>query len=552
MNRPRASVLQLFDPLSARDAHSPDSDKENSFPDSDFFPQTHVQHASPVRLTRRLVEVGDVTVDNGGEEDDGEEGGEEEEQEEVEADENDTIGLPPPASSPRTPLADVTFDRERTPMRSKMYRRKAAAGELASSQPAPEDYAFASVIDAVDASGPIFGAQGNPSVVVCPPEETESSPASDTTSVATLSLATPTGSLISDTTMAFPTPSEASTSFLAPANQPTPASMTSFNLDCSSADLQSSFALHMKMNSDESFDLLNDRISFLEQSGDEESFDMGKELVSIVEQEETSATLGPEPSLVVPSADTTPPSPRGTPPRSESPLAECSQDSLPIVHQDLCAPSAISNQLSMPSLPPVFVAPPARQCSPIPVLSTSLPEPPALIPALKIVKRKRPDTAVPTVAVEIPVVQTDPPLDNRVAAPKASSAVPSKGRYVMEGPGPWRVPISGSDKDKEKASLVANHHKPVPAASGPRRVPLPTESPVTAAPAPAPAPAAALASTKAPSQVAQTSRALKRPLRVVAVNGSASGLPRAVSASRLPMPKSKVPPPSGLPRRRVV
>ncbi|KAJ7651695.1 hypothetical protein DFH06DRAFT_551407 [Mycena polygramma] len=547
MNRPRASILQLFDPLSARDAHSPDSDKENSFPDSDFFPQTYVQHASPVRLTRRLVEVGDVTVDNGGDEDGGEE-----EEEEVEADENDTIGLPPPASSPRTPLADVTFDRERTPMRSKMYRRKAAAGELASSQPAPEDYAFASVINAVNASGATFGAQANPSVVVCPPEETEYSPASDTTSVATLSLATPTGSLIADTTMAFPTPSEASTSFLAPAIQPAPVSMTSFNLDCSSADLQSSFALHMKMNSDESFDLLNDRISFLEQS-DEESFDMGKELVSIVEQEETSATIGPEPSLAVPSADTTPPSPRGTPPRSESPLVECSQDSLPIVHQDLCAPSAISNQLSMPSLPPVFVAPPATQCSPIPVLSTSLPEPPALIPALKIVKRKRPDTAVPTVAVETSLDQTGPPaLDNCVVAPKASSTVPSKGRYVMEGPGPWRVPIAGSDKDKEKVGLVANHHKPVPAtASGPRRVPLPTEA---AAPVPAPvaAPAPALAPTKAPSQVAQTTRALKRPLRVVAPNGSTSGLPRAVSASRLPMPKSKIPPPSGLPRRRVV
>jgi hypothetical protein len=44
-------------------------------------------------------------------------------------------------------------------------------------------------------------------------------------------------------------------------------------------------------------------------------------------------------------------------------------------------------------------------------------------------------------------------------------------------------------------------------------------------------------------------------LRAVPPNGSASGLPRAVGASRLPMLKSKIPPPSagtGLPRRKVV
>ncbi|KAJ7017478.1 hypothetical protein C8F04DRAFT_1279343 [Mycena alexandri] len=119
MNRPRPSVLQLFDPLTTRDAHSPDSDKENTLPDFDFFPQTWVQHPSPVRLTRRLVEVGDVTVDAA--EDNENAAGEEED------DENDTVGI--------------------------HSLRKAAAGEMAVSNAATDDYAFASVMDAVTASG---------------------------------------------------------------------------------------------------------------------------------------------------------------------------------------------------------------------------------------------------------------------------------------------------------------------------------------------------------------------------------------------------------------
>ncbi|KAJ6575373.1 hypothetical protein B0H19DRAFT_1230936 [Mycena capillaripes] len=547
MTGPRPSVLQLFDPLSSRDAHSPDSDKENSYPDSDFFPKTYVQHPGPVRLTRRLVDVGDVTVDAGGY-DDG--------LVEDEEDEDDTVGFHPPPS-PRTPLADVTFDRERTPMRSKVYRRKANED----SSPAPDSYAFESAVNVVNVSGTTFRAQANPSVVICPPEEPHSNPVGETdvlsTSLATLSLATPTGSLIADTTMAFPTPSEASTSLHVPTIQPPPVSMTSFtsfNLDCSSADLQSSFALHMNMNSDESFDLLNDRISFLGQS-DGESFDMGRELGSISEPEETEGTAvlaefnaDPELCLVAPFADNMATRPAGSPPRSGSPQVQFSdfpQESSITDQQDLCGSSAMPIQPSItPPLPPVFVAPPPP--------ASSLPEPPRLVPALKIVKRKRPDTTtVPKAAVETApldnvVSPNSPATDNGASTRTASSMIPSVGRYVMEGPGPWRVPISSSDKEKEKV-----HHKPVAGSilSGPRRVPLPNEAPI-------PAPAPAIASTKAlPRVAAQLTAAIKRPLRVVPPNGSASGLPRAVSASRLPMPKSKIPVApagTGLPRRRVV
>jgi hypothetical protein len=283
MNRPRPSVLQLFDPLSTRDVHSPDSDKENSLPD-DFFLQIHVKHPSPVRLTRRLVEVGDITVDDRADHSDSDgEGGDEEE------DEDDTIG-PYPAPTPRTPLGEVTFDREVTPMRSKMYRRKANISPRVTSNPAPDDYAFASVINAVNASA--FHAP--PSVVISSPDESPSSSNGDSdilsTSIATLSLATPTGSLIADTTLAFPTPSEASTSLL-PIAQP-PSSMTSCSEDYSSTDPHSSFALHMDTNPAEtSFDLLNDKISFLGHS-DEESYYMEGGLVSILEEEDVTEAGG--------------------------------------------------------------------------------------------------------------------------------------------------------------------------------------------------------------------------------------------------------------------
>ncbi|KAJ6504367.1 hypothetical protein DFH09DRAFT_1289419 [Mycena vulgaris] len=547
MNRPRPSVLQLFDPLSTRDAHSPESDKENSLPDSDFFPhwQTHVKHLSPVRLTRRLVEVGDVTVDLDGVGDgDGLQDGDG--AEEDEDDENDTIGLPAPAT-PRTPLGDVTFDRERTPMRSKMYRRKPNVSPVVPN-PARDDCAFASVVDTTNASDATLDSNGAPSVVIFSPDDSPSSSNGDalSTFLATPALVTPTGSLIADTTLAFPTPSEASTSLIVPNSQPSPLPSASFNPDRSSADLHSSFAWHMDMNSAESsFDLLNDKISFLGHS-DEDSYYVEGGLGPVSEQEDsngsdagsnTHAELGrvaaPDNSLS----------------RSGSPLLhllEIPQEPINTADQHRPASPAIPLEPStIPSVAPVFVAPPTRQISPIP---TSLPEPPTLVPALKIVKRKATPGSETAVGTQSPAdgAQSPEPVPSR-ATRIASSSIPSVARSVTEGQGPWRVPISNSDK--EKIAATARYHKPIPGTTvaGPRRVP------VVQAPAPA-QPAAK------PSQVAQLT-GLKRPLRLIPPNGSTSGLPRAVggtssgSGSRLPMPKSRIATAGGtgigLPRRRV-
>ncbi|KAJ7161325.1 hypothetical protein C8R43DRAFT_992404 [Mycena crocata] len=575
MHRPRPSILQLFDPLSRDTTQSPDSDKENTLPDSDLFLQIHVKHPSPVRLTRRLVEVGDVTVefqDSGGDDDEGVEKNDNDGVEEDEDDENDTIGFHPPPS-PRTPLGDVTFDRERTPMRSKMYRRKLDISPTAGSNPPPENYAFASVINAVNASGATFGGSViNPTVVICSPDDSPSSGDTDalSTSLATLSLATPTGSLIADTTMAFPTPSEG-TSLLVPIVQ-APRSMVSLDLDRSSADLQSSFALHMEMNSETSFDLLNDRISFFGQC-DEESFEMMqgelgpvsaaencKESDSFTSTESNAQlALGVLATSVDVVQKTVQTSSSDTPSRSESPLLQLSQETPVTVAQDPCASSAVTLQPTIvPPIAPVFVAPPFRPTLPVPILSTTLPEPPTLVPALKIVKRKRPDPiSVPTAAIlpdETPSLGDGASSIYPSDAIKSSvarlvpSMVPSIGRYVTEGPGPWRVP--NSSIDKEKAPTSARSIKPMAGTtlSGPRRVPLPSQDPT-----PVPPPV----STKA---LASRGSGLKRPLRVVPPNMSTSCLPRPASgasipaASRLPMPKSKLgggPGGTGLPRRRV-
>ncbi|KAJ7103280.1 hypothetical protein B0H15DRAFT_204752 [Mycena belliarum] len=301
-SRPRPSVLELFDPLS-RDTHSPESDKENILPDSgfdyDFLPPVAVKHPSPVRLTRRLVEVGDVTVDSSVLErgDAGERSGLQEDDDDDDDDTTDTVTvvLPP---TPRTPLGDVTFDRERTPMRSKMYRRNlpgASVAAAAGSKPASSASDGCPVlINAVNTTvGPSLDATAaTPSVVISCPDE---SPSSDSdalsTSLATLALATPTGSLIGDTTLAFPTPSpsEASTSLVVPRPQ-APPPMAQLDPDTSSAeadaDLHASFALHMSLDAAEtSFDLLNDKISFLAHNEESYYFDGGLESILDLEQE---------------------------------------------------------------------------------------------------------------------------------------------------------------------------------------------------------------------------------------------------------------------------
>ena len=147
ISRPRPSILSLFDPLSSEldGATSSDSDKENDT--YDFFkPATLKPIYVPTRtLKRRLVDVGDITVEQP---DMNALLSDELEQEIsyiVDDDENDTLTFRdmakaatpkwssrhatvselPKVSSPRTPLSEISLKDELTPLaRKKPYKRQ--------------------------------------------------------------------------------------------------------------------------------------------------------------------------------------------------------------------------------------------------------------------------------------------------------------------------------------------------------------------------------------------------------------------------------------------
>jgi hypothetical protein len=144
-SRPRPSILSLFDPLSSEldRATSPDSDKENDT--SDFFKLAGTpKHIYSSRtLKRRLVDVGDITVEHS---DMNALLYDELEQEIsyiVDDDENDTLTFrdmakaatpkwssrhatvleTPKVSSPRTPLSEISLKDDLTPLaRKKPYK----------------------------------------------------------------------------------------------------------------------------------------------------------------------------------------------------------------------------------------------------------------------------------------------------------------------------------------------------------------------------------------------------------------------------------------------
>ncbi|KAG5654730.1 hypothetical protein H0H81_007486 [Sphagnurus paluster] len=333
--RPRESILDLFDPLASqppsRDAPSPDSDKENSSPPlshdasmtAAFFKRTP-KHASPVVLKRRLIDVGDVTVDDPSmlamltEE---------EELDESMCDDDDTLTLPTlPSKTPariaiindahsstvttRTPLGEISLEREITPMaQTKMYKRPPPTLHSTPSIiiPASTDVSsIDSVINAVNASDASFASPGpaNTSIHFSDPQPLHDLPgdtdmpqitisAADelSESLSALHLDPPTKTLSGDVSRpSVSSPlaqsSEASPSQLHPGLRPQRLSGSPHRDNRLSIDLCSSFHLQMQ-SAEASFDLLNDKISFFSSTGgmdsflssmeEDESFDMAVE-----------------------------------------------------------------------------------------------------------------------------------------------------------------------------------------------------------------------------------------------------------------------------------
>ncbi|KAF7311139.1 J domain-containing protein [Mycena chlorophos] len=360
-NAPRPSILLQFDPLNTADGAS-EAD--------DLFP--HPRNPSPVRLTRRLVDVGDVTALLDCEDDNDE---------------------------PQDPV-------EHTP---KGHKQSCLLGEgtpRANATLSPPSLVVLGADDDNDTYMPISVATPSPYIQ------------------------TPSGSLITETILALPTPSPAP-SLLVP----------------KVSDPHASFVLHEDIEGgNNSFDLLNDKISFLGHV-DDESFEMPR-------SEEDTKTQE---------------------------LAEPAPQSAPVAHPSVS--STIPREVT--SGPHILATPPAA--------STILAAPPPLVPALKIVKRTPsivPATIRPRVFTAPPKVPSPAPVE---ASPKpATSPV---GQFVVDGPGPRRVPnLNSHTANNTKSDAAAKQ------LSGPRRV-LVQNAPAAKATSPS---------------VAETN--VKRPLRAVATN----------------------------------
>lgn len=298
LQRPRLSVLTLFDPLSSS-SDSIDSDKENEGGDLSFL---HLkQPYSPVqRLRRRLIDVGDATVEEPDIRDLIQQELEAEINQSVplEDDENATLtfrdmakaatpkwsgkhaarkGTPDSLSTPRTPLAEIVTRDEMTPIgRKKLFKRPVATVPEAIVVHKAENVPTVVVHDFDNTSRnptfipPISGAD-------IETRKKTTSPNSMGISTATIELPMSSDPLLSDT----PTPFFLSTSSLEP-NPPsrTPSPMLGSRLrpnahvrkstDRQSVDLQASFQLNLTLET--TFDLLNDKISFLGSKSGLESF----------------------------------------------------------------------------------------------------------------------------------------------------------------------------------------------------------------------------------------------------------------------------------------
>jgi hypothetical protein len=311
MNRPRDSVLTLFDPLKtpapestsarARNVVTPDSDKENSSPASNlnfkeltmttFFSRTYGKKnrapLPPVRLRKRLVDVGDVTVDE--EVTVIERGNErivvclnEDREDSFQNDENDvplhsepTTPIPP---TPRTPLADIALEHNPVNVaRRKVYRRedfcRPPPASAVAVTLAPMNSPLAGIINSINFPSRLRDDERPEAVTpdISSPEIENTPPASAPTEPSSTAHLAPssTPSLIANITISVSPPdSNVNESHILPRGALSQSSAsTSFDLHGASVDLQSLFKAQ-----EGSFDLLKDRMDVDMDMGGLESF----------------------------------------------------------------------------------------------------------------------------------------------------------------------------------------------------------------------------------------------------------------------------------------
>jgi hypothetical protein len=358
-SRPRHSILSLFDPLAStepstpprNDSPSADSDKENEDPPrndltlSTFFNRTYKPvHPLPKPLRRRLIDVGDVTVDDVDPwHSDEEEDSDGLDMNDFEDNENDTLTFrqmaeaatpkfnrpsafktPSPLGT-RTPLSELTLDHEATPLaRDRTLRNPPSSirsklaevhfPEIVVCAASPKRQSGRNIDRQEERSAPLHEDE----LGTCTPLDVNSNPLLNSVSSINLPSSSVTGSLISETVIPAifaPSASIASISdepftpgiFDNIRLRPNPPSTSSFDQSRRSVDLQSSFQFHF--NDETHFDLLNDKVSFFNASKnghgsylDEDTFDISfgdstpSELEEIVQTPSATKQTFSEPS----------------------------------------------------------------------------------------------------------------------------------------------------------------------------------------------------------------------------------------------------------------
>ncbi|KAF9040432.1 hypothetical protein BDZ89DRAFT_1129037 [Hymenopellis radicata] len=500
MNRPRESILSLFDPLhdgaisddgEASDDY--DSDKENSAPPAadmtmgTFFKSFKPTATSqPVVLRKRLVDVGDVTVDESYlasvSEDD--------EDEDEFDDENNFLPVeqtPRPAiihgtlrPSPRTPFMELQSEHEATPVAAKRMLKRQLFPQRKGLTVAPTkpDGPLSSVVDFINAEGVSFSDSKLPKSPV--PAITISSPD-----------ATPTTAEFPHSSETLPDDDGDDLESPTPRAPKAPGSLT----DRLSLDLQASFQLHFD-SPEASFDLLNDKISFFghtsrdfgSTSGDEEELDLyNRNSGSDGEKTPPARTVCsdiPECKLSA-ERNTVLPTERHSSPLTTRPVSALSMD-LP---EEPKGPSPVNEPLVEQRQPAALFDEPQtdEEEAPIPIgrrdplttpvapKSNQFPAPPP-VQALRIIKRpkpalsaaaERPPDEKEKLVVKRPVRPSTSANEPHTALKPAVQSKPSVPVAVMSD-GPRRMPVTVVESSDSSASKIVAPTKTL-AGGGPRR-----------------------------------------------------------------------------------
>ncbi|KAI0707286.1 hypothetical protein C8Q76DRAFT_149543 [Earliella scabrosa] len=425
MAKPRNSVLYMFDPLhqspsTPRRDSSDDcgpSDKENDIPPGDltvFFNRTFAAHKQEVQSALvpqgKLIDVGDTPAP-GRFWDAGEHDGSDADGEQSESDAEGCGVLSPP----RIPLAEL--DLEHTPRPQESGRPlKAPVFAIAASrpsplpallEPAPQSSPLAEIVNSINFSALSVAEETVPTTAGPPTHGmSESVPSRSSSPFPEINVCAPETPITAD--FEIPEEEEVHTATTAETSSHLrpPASLTQLSPDDprrTSVDLYSSFHLQMQ-SADMSFDLLNDKVSFLGHGqdsfwgGGDDTLDFSDICVpSAMKAKLDQLVPIASPVEVVPKRYEpvfSPPTKTIATPLVMSPTTETAMKVPLPTSPTFSAPP--SRNITPPRLTqPAFSEPPSPPTSPVVADEPSLllePEPlpppfPAAVPALRIVKK---------------------------------------------------------------------------------------------------------------------------------------------------------------------